>query len=111
MTKFGYLYLNNGQWNGTNLISPNWISESKGSYSSLEVEQGHGTGYGYQWWIYRWANAYAARGSLLVDFILPSAGFSQLILILIISLAVILCDVGLYFSLKLYQKKNLLESD
>jgi len=115
MAKFGFLYLNNGNWNDTQLIPSSWITESTTSFINVEFDQGHGSGYGYQWWIYRWVNAYTARGSyeqhivvipdlnlvvvstgnadfqfirLLVNFILPSAGFTPLDLVLVISLVI-----------------------
>jgi CubicO group peptidase (beta-lactamase class C family) len=113
MAKFGFLYLNSGNWNGTQLIPSSWIEESTTSFIDVEFDQGHGSGYGYKWWTYNWANAYTARGSyeqyivvipdlnlivvstgnayfqfinLLVDYILPSVGFTPLNLVLVISL-------------------------
>jgi WD40 repeat protein/CubicO group peptidase (beta-lactamase class C family) len=43
MAKIGYLYLNNGSWDGKQLVSAEWVENSTRSYSSI--------GYGYQWWI------------------------------------------------------------
>lgn len=127
MAKFGFLYLNNGNWNGTQLIPSSWITEATTHFINLEFDQGHGSGYGYQWWIYRGFNAFSARGSyeqyivvipdlnlvvvstgnedfqfirLLIDFILPSAGFLPLNLILIISL--VFGSVGLSLFLGFY---------
>lgn len=141
MAKFGYLYLKNGYWNGTQLIPSNWVVESRTAVVSFEFEQGHGSGYGYQWWTYNLANGYAARGSnqqhiyvipdlnlvvvstgnteypfinLLVDYILPSAGFSPINLMLVISLIVFLSTLGAYFGYKYYKshtkKKSIQES-
>jgi CubicO group peptidase (beta-lactamase class C family) len=53
MAKFGYLYLKNGQWEGIQLLSPDWVTAS----TSAHVRNpGLGTqpfadGYGYQWWV------------------------------------------------------------
>ena len=116
MAKFGFLYLHNGNWNGTQLIPSSWVVESTTSSVDVDFDRGYGTGYGYKRWIYKWANAYTARGSfeqyiavipnlnlvvvstgnndfqfirLLVNYILPSAGFYPNInLILIISLII-----------------------
>lgn len=116
MAKFGFLYLHKGNWNGTQLIPSSWVVESTTSSEDVDFDRGHGTGYGYKWWIYKWANAYTARGSfeqyiavipdfnlvvvstgnnyfqfirLLVNYILPSAGFyPNLNVILIISLSI-----------------------
>lgn len=135
MAKFGFLYLNNGTWNGTQLISASWIAEATTSFIDVEFDQGHGSGYGYQWWTYNWVNAYTARGSyeqyivvipdlnivvvstgntdfqfirLLVDFILPSAGFNPLNLVLVISLVVgtISVSIILGFTYLHFKKKR-----
>jgi CubicO group peptidase (beta-lactamase class C family) len=46
LAKFGYLYYNNGKWNGNQIISESWINESlKPRYKS-----GLKACYGYQWW-------------------------------------------------------------
>jgi len=42
MAQFGLLYLNNGSWNGSQIIPKNWIHESTTDY---------GNGYGYLWWL------------------------------------------------------------
>ncbi len=63
MAKFGYLYLNYGLWNNSQLVPSHWIIESTTSSINIEFHQGHGSGYGYQWWIYNRYNAYTALGS------------------------------------------------
>ncbi len=55
MAKIGFLYLNNGQWDGMQIVSPEWIAQSThaqasghGFLSGVDI----GTGpYGYQWWV------------------------------------------------------------
>jgi CubicO group peptidase (beta-lactamase class C family) len=42
MARFGYLYLNRGQWDGQQIISEKWIEDSISA---------HTPGYGYQWWL------------------------------------------------------------
>lgn len=44
MAKFGYLYLQNGWWNGEQIVPEEWVNES----SVSQVTEGH---YGYQWWV------------------------------------------------------------
>jgi WD40 repeat protein len=62
MAKFGQLYLNNGTWNGNQIISANWIKIS--SQDHIEglprVGMNNPTGYGYQFWVTR--NGYLALG-------------------------------------------------
>jgi CubicO group peptidase (beta-lactamase class C family) len=60
MAKFGLLYLNEGKYNGKQLIPSDWVKASLQSYSekvnTSGVESGrvgryfHDMGYGYQWW-------------------------------------------------------------
>ena len=53
MAKIGLLVLQNGNWNGEQIISEDWIRLSTQEYSSLEPEQqpSWGRGYGYLWWL------------------------------------------------------------
>jgi CubicO group peptidase (beta-lactamase class C family) len=68
MAKLGYLFLNNGKWNGQQLISPQWIKEATTTYID-ETILGGDIGYGYQWWKYSFwlggdknVSAFAADG-------------------------------------------------
>jgi len=47
MAKFGYLYLNEGLWDNTRIISSQWIKESTRKHTIATRIPG----YGYQWWI------------------------------------------------------------
>ena len=58
MAKFGILYLNNGTWNGKQIISTSWVNKSTQSYNLFHETQG----YGYQWWIMPQLNIYYASG-------------------------------------------------
>ena len=52
MAKIGYLYLNNGMWNGTQIFSSDWASRSSSEYINLgtyDPSLSH-AGYGYQMW-------------------------------------------------------------
>ncbi|MHA2368535.1 MAG: serine hydrolase domain-containing protein [Candidatus Hodarchaeales archaeon] len=50
MAKIGYMYLQNGTWNGTQIVPAEWVERSTRKHypvmGSLYV------GYGYQWWNY-----------------------------------------------------------
>jgi CubicO group peptidase (beta-lactamase class C family) len=59
MLKIGYLYLNNGNWNNTQIIPETWIQESSQDHSpEFHTEYG----YGYQWWINKPRKYYFALG-------------------------------------------------
>jgi CubicO group peptidase (beta-lactamase class C family) len=45
--KFGRLYLNKGNWQGTQLIPENWVIES----TTPTREEGGAARYKYQWWL------------------------------------------------------------
>lgn len=47
LAKFGQLMLQQGVWNGQQLIPKAWVSESTTSYSNA----GQSGGYGYMWWV------------------------------------------------------------
>lgn len=49
MAKLGYLFLNDGIWNGTSIISSEWISKSVQNHISPGVSWADG--YGYLWWL------------------------------------------------------------
>lgn len=49
MAKIGYLYLNNGSWNGVSIINSDWMANATSAKINFDYE----FSYGYQWWIYR----------------------------------------------------------
>jgi len=57
MAKFGYLFLNNGSWDGEQIVPSEWVAMSTETSFSF----GENTGYGYQWWTYT-MGVYAAEG-------------------------------------------------
>jgi len=62
LARFGQLYLQKGSWNGTRILSREWIEESTRSYSDTHTARG---GYGYLWWVPELRNslqAFAACG-------------------------------------------------
>ncbi len=52
MARFGFLFLNNGVWDGKQLVSRKWIraatADQTGGFTRRGFLMGH---YGYQWWI------------------------------------------------------------
>ena len=46
MAKIGQLFLNNGVWNGHQILSPQWIE-----HSTMENSRWGKFSYGYLWWI------------------------------------------------------------
>lgn len=51
MAKIGSLVLNNGRWQGKQIVSENWIKESTRKQAP---DPGPAEGYGYQWWQFSW---------------------------------------------------------
>lgn len=47
LAKFGYLFLNDGMWNGTRVLSSGWVAASITTHASTRGLAGDG--YGYQW--------------------------------------------------------------
>ncbi|MHA2384717.1 MAG: serine hydrolase domain-containing protein [Candidatus Thorarchaeota archaeon] len=46
MLKFGYLYLNNGTWDGEQVVPEEWVQQS----AATQVTFNDYSGYSYQWW-------------------------------------------------------------
>ncbi|WP_246056043.1 serine hydrolase domain-containing protein [Alteribacter natronophilus] len=49
MARIGQLYLQNGEWNGSQLISPEWIEKSTSVQASVPGNSIYD--YGYMWWV------------------------------------------------------------
>jgi len=58
MAKFGYLYLNNGTWDGQQIVPSDWVQYS----TQAGLSAGGGVDYAYQWWVYPDSQLYAAQG-------------------------------------------------
>lgn len=58
MAKLGYLYLHNGQWDGQQVVSADWVRAATTQHSDPDGR----LGYGYQWWLYDTHGAYTALG-------------------------------------------------
>ena len=59
MAKFGFLFVNEGQWKGKQIISKAWINESTKKH--IDIQPVVVTGYGYQWWHL----AFMVRGKII----------------------------------------------
>ena len=57
MARFGYLFLNNGNWEGRQLVSAQWVADA----TRKHVPATPMAGYGYQWWVMS-PERYAAMG-------------------------------------------------
>jgi CubicO group peptidase (beta-lactamase class C family) len=58
MAKFGYLFLNQGQWDGKAVVPADWVAASTTSHANL----GSDKEYGYLWWTDPQGKWYAALG-------------------------------------------------
>jgi CubicO group peptidase (beta-lactamase class C family) len=53
MAKFGLLYLNDGEWEGNQIVPSDWVHDSLRTYSEDawdNIGRFRDIGYGYQWW-------------------------------------------------------------
>ena len=57
MARFGYLFLNNGNWEGRQLVSARWVADATRKHVPATLMPG----YGYQWWVMG-PERYAAKG-------------------------------------------------
>ncbi len=69
MAKIGQLYLQEGIWNGEQIVSREWVESSVKRWFSIPPRArgaDHASGYGYQWWLEEYDDgeieAYSARG-------------------------------------------------
>ncbi|PKO11593.1 MAG: hypothetical protein CVU39_28495 [Chloroflexi bacterium HGW-Chloroflexi-10] len=51
MAKIGQLVLQNGNWNGKQILPQDWIEQSTLKHVSLHFNDSWGNGYGYLWWL------------------------------------------------------------
>jgi CubicO group peptidase (beta-lactamase class C family) len=58
LAKLAFLYLQNGKWDGKQVIPADWVAVS----TTQQVEKEDGSGYGYLWTVYPKAGHYAALG-------------------------------------------------
>jgi CubicO group peptidase (beta-lactamase class C family) len=60
MAKLGYLYLRNGQWDGEQIVSANWVKSATRKYADVDIDPHFG--YGYHWFTIASMAGYAAVG-------------------------------------------------
>lgn len=58
MAKIGYLYLQNGKWDGQQLLDKNWVKAASTSY----ITKDNGFGYGYLWTVDPAQESFSALG-------------------------------------------------
>lgn len=58
--KIGRLYLNNGNWNGTQIVSKNWVEKSM----KIDTTNGSAWNYQYNWWLPTKSGDFMAEGHL-----------------------------------------------
>lgn len=58
MAKLRHLFLNNGTWNETQIVSEEWVGQA----SAGNIYLSDRTDYGYQWWVFLLLDAYLALG-------------------------------------------------
>lgn len=72
MAKIGYLYLNDGLWEGNQIISADWIETSTSEHAEAGIPELAGfANYGYLWWIhpfgeYKAFSAFGAGGQMIM---------------------------------------------
>ncbi len=58
MARLGLLYLHDGKWGDTQIVSKEWVAAA----TTTQVDPDGRLGYGYQWWIYDTHGAFTALG-------------------------------------------------
>ncbi len=63
LAKLGYLYLQHGQWNGTQVLPEEWVTASTRKHIETQglMNAAENDGYGYLWWIDNWGG-YSMHG-------------------------------------------------
>ncbi len=51
MLKFGQLYIDDGNWQGRQIISPEWVAASVARHVDVSSWATYSVAYGYQWWL------------------------------------------------------------
>lgn len=59
MARFGYLFLNNGTWDGQQIVSSDWVFEASKKHYQVSTSN---IGYGFQWWTIDGSSVYQASG-------------------------------------------------
>ncbi len=62
LARLGFLYLNNGNWNGTQIISEEYVTNATTPIAHTPFEHEPEIGYGWQWWTHSDLGIYFAWG-------------------------------------------------
>ncbi len=65
LARIGSVMANEGQWNGKQIVSKEWVRKSTTSYSNLKenhISYGVYDGFGYQWWLASDSNSFWSDG-------------------------------------------------
>ena len=84
LAKFGYLFLNNGVWQGNQIISEKWVNESTQAHLHLPT-LGWADAYGYLWW----HKNYSHNGQVFTSIKAMGWGGQEIILIKSLNLVVV----------------------
>ncbi|WP_409342424.1 serine hydrolase domain-containing protein [Paenibacillus sp. MBLB4367] len=57
MAKFGYLFQNNGKWEGSTVVPKEWVEKSTSEFVGEGFKDGTKRGYGFMWWLRNKGNA------------------------------------------------------
>jgi CubicO group peptidase (beta-lactamase class C family) len=64
LAKLAFLYLNNGLWDGKQIVSPDWVKQSVAPHVPMPFTvEGGRFYYGYSWWLYPLSKEYVWMGS------------------------------------------------
>lgn len=63
MLKLGQVYLNDGTWHGTRIVSESWVKQASGKQIDTPYSNIWTCGYGYQFWMSPYEGAYRADGA------------------------------------------------
>jgi CubicO group peptidase (beta-lactamase class C family) len=90
MAKFGYVYLSRGIWDGSRVLSQDWIDVSTRRHISLEW--GWTDGYGYGWW----TKTYEIDGRGVEAFFASGWGGQQITVVPEMNMVVVFTGGGYY---------------
>jgi CubicO group peptidase (beta-lactamase class C family) len=96
MTKFGLLLLNNGLWEGEQIISRDWVEVSTRRHIPLrEAGRIWENGYGYHWWL----NTFHSNNNFYESYFADGWGGQQIIIFSDINLVVVFTGGNYYDTL------------
>lgn len=104
MLKFGEVYLNNGKWKSTRVLSRKWTKNSTKNYHVLENTVNK-NGYGYLWW----HNSYQNNGKIIKSLEARGAG-GQYVFVIPSLKTVVVITSGNYSNGKTQQPEMIFEN-